>query len=375
MVRLPRAGFQLEIIKMNDEMLKKLQDLAVRYDEIMQRISEPGAADDQADFKKLMKEQSDLSPIAEAYRQYMDNLRAMEDCESMIAEESDPEMKELAKEELQDAKDRQKELSEKIKVLLIPKDPNDDRNVIVEVRAGTGGEEAALFAFELYRMYAHYAETNGWKTEVMDAEETGIGGVKSISFMINGKGAYSKFKYESGTHRVQRVPETESGGRIHTSAATVAVLPEAEDVEVEIDMNDCRFDVFRASGNGGQCVNTTDSAVRLTHIPTGIVISCQDEKSQIKNKDKALKVLRAKLYDLKRQEAHDAEASMRRSQVGSGDRSEKIRTYNFPQGRVTDHRIGLTIYKLDRFMDGDIGEVIDALASADQAAKLAEGAA
>ena len=281
-------------------------------------------------------------------------------------------MRELAKEELNEAKKRVEELENEIKILLLPKDPNDDKDIIVEIRAGAGGDEAALFAAEIYRMYVRYAERQRWRVETMDVEEIGIGGMKYVSFMISGQGAYSRLKYESGVHRVQRVPETESGGRIHTSTITVAIMPEVEDFDVQIDMNDCKFDVFRASGNGGQCVNTTDSAVRLTHIPTGIVISCQDEKSQLKNKDKALKVLRAKLYDLEQQKRHDEEAELRRSQVGTGDRSEKIRTYNFPQGRVTDHRIKLTLYKIDAIMDGDIQELIDNLTAADQAAKLAK---
>ncbi|MBQ9512267.1 MAG: peptide chain release factor 1, partial [Lachnospiraceae bacterium] len=272
--------------------------------------------------------------------------------------------------ELSDAKKRIPELEEQLKVLLLPKDENDDKNVIVEIRAGVGGDEAALFAAEMYRLYVRYAERHHWKVETMDVEEIGIGGMKSVSFMINGQGAYSRLKYESGAHRVQRVPETESGGRIHTSAITVAIMPEVDEVAVEIDMNDCKFDVFRASGNGGQCVNTTDSAVRLTHIPTGIVISCQDEKSQIKNKAKALKVLRAKLYEREQEKQHDEEAALRKSQIGTGDRSEKIRTYNFPQGRVTDHRIKLTLYKIDAVMDGDLDELIDALTTADQTAKL-----
>jgi len=288
----------------------------------------------------------------------------------MLDEESDDEMRELAKEELNDSKARVEELEQEIKVLLLPKDPNDDKNVFVEIRAGAGGDEAALFASELYRMYSRYAERARWKVETVSFNENGIGGFKEVVFMINGQGAYSKLKYESGVHRVQRVPETESGGRIHTSTATVAIMPEVEDVEIEINMNDCRFDVFRSSGNGGQCVNTTDSAVRLTHMPSGIVISCQDEKSQLKNKDKALKVLRAKLYELEEEKKNNAEADFRRSQVGTGDRSEKIRTYNFPQGRVTEHRIKLTLYKIDSIMDGDINEVIDSLTAADQAAKL-----
>ena len=353
-------------------MFDKLEDTLLRFEEVLSLLSEPDVASDQKRFQSLMKEQSDLAPIVEAYKEYKQCKQSIEDSLVMLQEESDEEMRELAKEELNDSKARVEELENHMKILLLPKDPNDDKNVIVEIRAGAGGDEAALFAAEVYRMYVHYAESRRWKVETMDVEEIGIGGMKYVSFMVTGQGAYSVLKYESGVHRVQRVPETESGGRIHTSTITVAIMPEAEDVDVQIDMNDCKFDVFRASGNGGQCVNTTDSAVRLTHIPTGIVISCQDEKSQLKNKDKALKVLRAKLYDLECQKAHDAEAEARRSQVGTGDRSEKIRTYNFPQGRVTDHRIKLTLYKLESIMNGDIQDIIDALIAADQAAKLAK---
>ncbi len=287
-----------------------------------------------------------------------------------MLEAGDEELKELAKMELSELEDKLPQMEEELKILLLPKDPNDEKNVILEIRAGTGGDEAALFAQDLLRMYLRYAERRGWKTEIMDMNDTGIGGVKEAIVLIKGKGAYSRLKYESGTHRVQRVPETESSGRIHTSAATVAVLPEVDDVEVEIDPNDVRVDVYRSSGNGGQCVNTTDSAVRLTHIPTGLVVTCQDEKSQIKNKEKAFKVLRSRLYDLKLKEQNDEISAERRSQVGSGDRSERIRTYNFPQGRVTDHRIGLTIYKLDSFLDGEIDEVVDGLITSDQAEKM-----
>lgn len=353
-------------------MFDKLEDLLIRFEEIMGELNEPDVTANQERFRALMKEQSDLTPIAEAYREYKKCNQDIEDSLMMLDEENDPDMREMLKEELNSAKTRVSELEEELKILLLPKDPNDEKNVIVEIRAGAGGDEAALFAAEIYRMYVRYAERQRWRVETMDVEEIGIGGMKYVSFMISGQGAYSRLKYESGVHRVQRVPETESGGRIHTSTITVAIMPEVEDFDVQIDMNDCKFDVFRASGNGGQCVNTTDSAVRLTHIPTGIVISCQDEKSQLKNKDKALKVLRAKLYDLEQQKRHDEEAELRRSQVGTGDRSEKIRTYNFPQGRVTDHRIKLTLYKIDAIMDGDIQELIDNLTAADQAAKLAK---
>ncbi|MCI9139314.1 MAG: peptide chain release factor 1 [Lachnospiraceae bacterium] len=351
-------------------MLDRLEDLLIRYEEIMGELNEPAVANDQERFRMLMKEQSDLSPIVEKYKEYKKCRQDIEDSLALLEEENDEEMRELAKEEWNDAKKRLSELEHEIKILLLPKDPNDEKNVIVEIRAGAGGDEAALFAAEMYRVYVRFGERNRWKVETMSMDEIGIGGMKSVSFMISGQGAYSKLKYESGVHRVQRVPETESGGRIHTSTITVAIMPEVEDVDIEIDMNDCKFDVFRASGNGGQCVNTTDSAVRLTHIPTGIVISCQDEKSQLKNKDKALKVLRAKLYELEQEKQHDAEAQLRRSQVGTGDRSEKIRTYNFPQGRVTDHRIKLTLHKLDAVMDGELFEMIDSLIAADQARKL-----
>ena len=317
-----------------------------------------------------MKEQSDLAPVVEAYSEYKKCKKDIDDSLEMLEAESDEDMRQMLKEELGAAKDRVTELEEKLKILLLPKDPNDDKNVIVEIRAGAGGDEAALFAAEIYRMYVHYAEGRGWKVETMEADEIGIGGMKSVTFMITGQGAYSVMKYESGVHRVQRVPETESGGRIHTSTISVAVMPEAEDVDVVIDEKDIRIDVMRASGNGGQCVNTTDSAVRLTHYPTGIVIYSQTEKSQLQNKAKAFALLRAKLYDIEQQKAHDAEAELRKSQIGTGDRSEKIRTYNFPQGRVTDHRIGLTLYKLDKVMNGDIQEIIDACIAADQAAKL-----
>ena len=316
-----------------------------------------------------MKEYSSLTPLVEKYQEYKDAKQTIEDSLAMM-EEPDEELKELAKEELAAGKETLAACEQQLKILLLPKDPNDDKNVIVEIRAGAGGDEAALFAAEIYRMYVHYAESKRWKIEMMECEEIGIGGMKSVTFMITGAGAYSMMKYESGVHRVQRVPETESGGRIHTSTITVAVMPEAEDVDIEINEKDIRIDVMRASGNGGQCVNTTDSAVRLTHYPTGIVIYSQTEKSQLQNKEKAFALLRAKLYDMEQQKQHDAEAEARRSQIGTGDRSEKIRTYNFPQGRVTDHRINLTLYKLDKIMNGDIQEIIDACIAADQAAKL-----
>ena len=353
-------------------MFDKLEDLIGRYEELMGLLNEPGVANDQKRFRELMKEQSDLTPIIEAYREDKKRNQDVEDSLAMLEEESDEDMREMLKEELNDAKKSIEELEQKLKILLLPKDPNDDKNVIVEIRAGAGGDEAALFAAEIYRMYVHYAESKRWKVELAECEEIGIGGMKNVTFMVTGQGAYSVLKYESGVHRVQRVPETESGGRIHTSTITVAVMPEAKEVDVQIDEKDIRIDVMRASGNGGQCVNTTDSAVRLTHFPTGIVVYSQTEKSQLQNKTKAFALLRAKLYDIECQKAHDAEAEARRSQIGTGDRSEKIRTYNFPQGRVTDHRINLTLYKLDKIMNGDIQESLDALIAADQTAKLAK---
>lgn len=360
------AGKQEEI-----EMFDKLEDLLIRLEEILSELQEPDVASDPNRFRKLMKEQSELTPIVEAYKEYKACKQNIEESLELLNEESDEDMRELAKEELNESKARVEELEHELKILLLPKDPNDDKNVVVEIRAGAGGDEAALFAAEIYRMYLHYAESKHWKVELVECEEIGIGGMKNVTFMIDGQGAYSMMKYESGVHRVQRVPETESGGRIHTSTITVAVMPEAEDVDVHIDEKDIRIDVMRASGNGGQCVNTTDSAVRLTHYPTGIVIYSQTEKSQLQNKEKAFALLRAKLYDLECQKQHDAEAEARKSQIGTGDRSEKIRTYNFPQGRVTDHRIGLTLYKLDKIMNGDIQEIIDACIAADQAKKLA----
>lgn len=353
-------------------MFDKLDDMLIHYEELMLMLGDPDVTQDTKRFTKLMKEQAELAPIVEAYKQYKQAKQDVEDSLAMLDEENDEEMREMAKEELSDAKKRIEELEHELKILLLPKDPNDDKNIILEIRAGAGGDEAALFAAELYRMYSNYADSQHWKVEIISINENGIGGFKEVVAMVTGKGAYSKLKYESGVHRVQRVPETESGGRIHTSTITVAVMPEAEEVDVEIDEKDVRIDVMRASGNGGQCVNTTDSAVRLTHYPTGIVIYSQTEKSQIQNKAKAFALLRAKLYDMECQKAHDAEAEARRSQIGTGDRSEKIRTYNFPQGRVTDHRINLTLYKLDKIMNGDIQEIIDACIAADQAKKLAK---
>lgn len=354
-------------------MFDKLEDLLIRFEEIMGALGEPDVTNNQERFRKLMKEQSDLTPIVEAYKEYKKTKQDVEDSLVMLDEESDDDMREMLKEELNAGKKRIEELEQQMKILLLPKDPNDDKNVIVEIRAGAGGDEAALFAAEIYRLYVHYAEGQRWKVETMNVDEIGIGGMKEVNFMISGQGAYSRLKYESGVHRVQRVPETESGGRIHTSTISVAVMPEVdEDIDIVIDEKDIRIDVMRASGNGGQCVNTTDSAVRLTHYPTGIVVYSQTEKSQLQNKAKAFALLKAKLYDMEQQQRHDAEAELRRSQIGTGDRSEKIRTYNFPQGRVTDHRIGLTLYKLDKIMNGDIQEIIDACIAADQAAKLAK---
>ena len=352
-------------------MFDKLEDLLHRFEEILNELNEPTVTEDQKRFRALMKEQSDLTPLVEAYKEYKKCNETVEDSMSLLDSESDEEMKEMLKEELNDAKKRIEELETQMKILLLPKDPNDDKNVIVEIRAGAGGDEAALFAAEIYRMYVHFAEGRRWKVELVECEEIGIGGMKSVTFMISGQGAYSVMKYESGVHRVQRVPETESGGRIHTSTISVAVMPEVDDdIDIVIEDKDIRIDVMRASGNGGQCVNTTDSAVRLTHYPTGIVVYSQTEKSQLQNKAKAFALLKAKLYDIEQQQRHDAEAEMRRSQIGTGDRSEKIRTYNFPQGRVTDHRINLTLYKLDKVMNGDIQEIIDACIAADQAIRL-----
>ncbi|MBP1890644.1 peptide chain release factor 1 [Clostridium moniliforme] len=351
-------------------LLDRLAFIENKYDELSVKISDPSIMENQNEWRKLCKEHADLEVIVGAYTEYKKVIEDLNDNKEMLELETDKEMKDMLHEEINELKIRKEELENKIQILLLPKDPNDDKNVFVEIRAGAGGDEAALFAANLFRMYTRYAENNRWAVELMHTNETGIGGLKEVVFMIKGNGAYSKLKYESGVHRVQRVPDTESSGRIHTSTATVAVLPEVDDVEVEINEKDIRFDVFRASGNGGQCVNTTDSAVRLTHIPTGIVISCQDEKSQLKNKEKAMKVLRARLFEKAEAERAAGIAEDRKSQVGTGDRSERIRTYNYPQGRITDHRIGLTLYKLESFLDGDIDEVINALITADQAEKM-----
>ena len=353
-------------------MFDKLDDLLIRFEEVLNELGEPDVTSNPDRFQKLMKEQSDLQPIVDTYKEYKKNKETIQDSLSMLEEEKDEDMREMLKEELSDAKKRVEELEHELKILLLPKDPNDNKNVIVEIRAGAGGDEAALFAAEIYRMYVHYADSRRWKTEMISLNENGIGGFKECVFMVTGQGAYSRMKYESGVHRVQRVPETESGGRIHTSTITVAVMPEAEEVDVVIDEKDIRIDVMRASGNGGQCVNTTDSAVRLTHYPTGIVIYSQTEKSQLQNKEKAFRLLRSKLYDLELEKQQASEAAERRSQIGTGDRSEKIRTYNFPQGRVTDHRIKLTLHKLDSILNGDLDEIIDSLIAADQTAKLAK---
>ena len=353
-------------------MFDRLEELVDKLDTINNQLTDPDVVTDQNKFRKLMKEQSDLVPIVDKYKEYKDAKTTIEDSLEILEEENDEELREMAKEEMNDAKSRLETIEQELKILLLPKDPNDSKNVIVEIRAGAGGDEAALFAYEIYRMYQKYVDQFKWKVELMSVNENGIGGFKEAVFMITGDGAYSKMKYESGVHRVQRIPKTESGGRIHTSTVTVAVMPEAEEVDVEINDNDIRIDVMRASGNGGQCVNTTDSAVRLTHIPTGIVIYSQTEKSQLQNKAKAFALLRSKLYDMELQKQHDAEAADRKSQIGTGDRSEKIRTYNFPEGRVTDHRIKLTLYKLDQIMNGDLNELIDRLIAADQTAKLAQ---
>ena len=352
-------------------MFEKLDMLCLRSEDITKELESPGVTDDMDRYRKLMKEQSEILPVVTLYQEYRTEQKNVEDDLFLIETESDEDLKAMAREELAASKKNAAEMEERLRILLLPKDPNDEKNVIVEIRAGAGGDEAGLFAAEIYRMYVHYAENRGWKVETLSFEESGIGGMKYVNFMITGSGAYSRLKYESGVHRVQRVPETESGGRIHTSTITVAVIPEVDDDRrIDIPDKDVRIDVMRASGNGGQCVNTTDSAVRLTHYPTGIVIYSQTEKSQLQNKAKAWALLRSKLYDLEMQKRHDEEADLRRSQIGTGDRSEKIRTYNFPQSRVTDHRIKLTLYNIDQIMNGDIDCIIDPLITADQAAKL-----
>ncbi|MBO1511971.1 peptide chain release factor 1 [Metabacillus bambusae] len=353
-------------------MLDRLQSVEDRYEKLNQLLMDPDIISDSKKLREYSKEQSDLQETVEVYREYKEVREQISDTKSMLDEKLDAEMREMAKEELSELEDRQEELVARLKILLVPKDPNDDKNVIMEIRGAAGGEEAALFAANLYRMYSKFAEVQGWKTEVMEASHTGTGGYKEIIFMINGKGAYSKLKFENGAHRVQRVPETESGGRIHTSTATVAVLPEAEEVEVEIHDKDVRVDTFTSSGPGGQSVNTTMSAVRLTHLPTGTVVSCQDEKSQIKNKEKAMKVLRARVYDKFQREAQAEYDQTRKLAVGTGDRSERIRTYNFPQNRVTDHRIGLTIQKLDQILEGKLDEIVETLIVEDQSSRLQE---
>ena len=351
-------------------MFDKLDFILEKYEELSKKVSDPEVIADQPVWQKHIKEMGEMEPIVKKYREYKSAKEGIDEAKEILEMEDDAELKEMAKMELAELEEGIVQIEDELKVLLLPKDPNDEKNVILEVRAGTGGDEAALFGQDLLRMYLRYAERNHWKAEVLEINDTGIGGIKEAVVLIKGKGAYSRLKYESGTHRVQRVPETESSGRIHTSAATVAVLPEVDDVDVEVNPSDVRVDVYRASGNGGQCVNTTDSAVRLTHEPTGLVVTCQDEKSQIKNKEKAFKVLRARLYDLMMQKQNEEISAERKSQVGSGDRSERIRTYNFPQGRVTDHRIGLTLYKLENILDGEIDEIIDAMTTHEQAEKM-----
>ena len=352
-------------------MFEKLSFIEKQHEELAAKISDPEVMQDMDNWRKLCKEHADMTPIVEKYKEYKANKNTIEDAEMMLDDpETDKEFKEMLNEEIKEAKANIERIEEELKILLLPKDPNDDKNVIVEIRGGAGCDEAALFAADLYRMYTMYAESKRWKTEILNLSEIGIGGIKEVSFMIEGQGAYSRLKFESGVHRVQRVPETESQGRIHTSTVTVAVLPEAEEVDFEINPADLQIDTFRASGAGGQHINKTESAIRITHIPTGVIVECQDERSQHKNKDKAMKVLRSRLYEAELQKQQDAIAADRKSQVGTGDRSERIRTYNFPQGRVSDHRIGLTLYKLEAIMNGDIDEIIDALITTDQSEKL-----
>ena len=351
-------------------MLEKLESLEKKYNELAGLLSDPAVLAEQSKYQKYAKAHSDLSEVVNVYQEFKTTLQGIKDAQGMLKEDPDEEFRQMLLEEIEELQERKEELENRLKVLLLPKDPNDEKSVIMEIRAGTGGEEAALFGGDLFRMYTRYAEEQGWKVEVLDSHFTELGGVKELVFVVDGQGAYSKLKYESGVHRVQRIPTTESGGRIHTSAATVAVLPEAEEVEIEINENDLKIDVYCASGPGGQCVNTTQSAVRITHLPTGLVVTCQDEKSQHKNKAKALRVLRARLKEVWEEERNQEVAGARRSQVGSGDRSERIRTYNFPQGRVSDHRINLTLHKLDQVLDGQLGEIISALMANDQAERL-----
>ncbi len=352
-------------------MFDKLESVLQKYEELSLTVSDPEVIANQSEWQKRIKEMGEMEPVVTKYQEYKKVEEDLASTKELLEESGlDDEMRDMAKEELKDLEEKKEALARDLQVALLPKDPNDEKNVILEVRAGTGGEEAALFGADLLRMYTRYAERRGWKTELLDINDTGIGGVKEATLMIKGKGAYSRLKYESGVHRVQRVPETESAGRIHTSAATIAVMPEVEELDFKLDPADIRVDVYRSSGHGGQCVNTTDSAVRMTHIPTGVVVTIQDEKSQIKNREKAFSVLRARLYEKERQKQHDEQAQIKRGLVGSGDRSERIRTYNFPQGRITDHRIGFTLYRLDSFLDGDLDEVIDALITSDQAEKM-----
>lgn len=351
-------------------MFENLDSVVDKFKDLEVKVADPEVIADMENWTKLMKEHADLEPVVNKYLSYKDNLKNLEEDKELLGTTGDSEMEELLKDEISTLEEQIEKDQEELKILLLPKDPNDEKDVFIEIRAGAGGDEAGLFAGELLRMYQMYSDKKHWTTEIMDIQQQGVGGIKEVVMMVKGKGAYSRLKYESGVHRVQRVPQTESSGRIHTSTATVAVLPEAEDVDVKIEQKDLRIDVFRASGNGGQCVNTTDSAVRITHIPTGLVVTCQDEKSQIKNKDKAMKVLKSRLYDLMEEEKNKDRADARKSQVGTGDRSERIRTYNFPQGRITDHRINKTIFQLQNFLDGDIEEMIDDLTSYDQAEKL-----
>lgn len=351
-------------------MFDKLNFIEEKFEDLSQKISDPDVISDQPTWQKFIKEHASIKPIVDKYREYKKVKSGIEEARDILKDSKDNELKEMAKMEMEELECQVEPLEDELKILLLPKDPNDEKNVIVEIRAGAGGDEAGLFAAELLRLYTRYAERNNWKTEMMSSNETGVGGIKEVIFMIKGNGAYSRLKYESGVHRVQRIPSTESGGRIHTSTSTVAVLPEVDDVEIEVNQSELRIDVFRSSGNGGQSVNTTDSAVRITHLPTGMVVTCQDEKSQLKNKEKAMKVLKARLYDTIMAEQNAEIAEARKSQVGTGERSEKIRTYNYPQSRITDHRINLTLYKLNQFLDGEIDEVVDALITTDQAEKL-----